>query len=450
MSGIKVTVTNENSGFSKVVISPLPVWLGSSVFTPEWDSVLNKPSTFPPDAHDHPISEVTNLQTELDGKAETQHAHLSSDITDFAEKVAEVSPPATWETLQGKPTAFPPEPHDHSISEVTNLQTELDGKAPTSHQHTLSEISDYSALYQSAIGDSVLSAEVGGAEPEPASTWKTRTVSQALDTILFPTVPPSISTTKSVTLTVNGPSGVQEVGQVITRTLSATFNRGRITNGDGSLGPELVGPAMSFSYTGTGLGAPITTGNSATLPSIPILLGANNWAVTVTHEVGTGSYFDNKGNVSTVLDAERSIGQPNGSVSDSTSSPTITGVYPWYYLKSPVSFTATQFAAAIAAGNASNIHASAVLSKVIASASGTVSVPYNVNGQFVGVAYEATLTTKTVYYVTALDNGAITSVFNDMVTQNDVATALWVSNYKMHISKNALTNSNPTLQLRNT
>lgn len=295
-----------------------------------------------------------------------------------------------------------------------------------------------SDVYESAIGDAVLSTEVGGADPEPASTWKARTVSQALDTILFPTVPPSISQNKSASLSVSGTTGVQEVGSSVARTLTATFNRGRITNGDGSLGPELAGAASTFTYTGTGIAS---TSNSA-LGSVAVVLGSNQWGVTVAHGVGSGAYFDNKSNASSVLDGSR----VSGTVSASTAA--FTGVYPWYHLKSPVTFTAAQFAAAIAAGNATNIHATAVLAKVVASASGTISVPYNVSGQFVGAAYEATLTTKTVYYVTALDNGAITAVFN-AVTQIGVTTALWARNYKMHISANPLTNSNPTLELRN-
>jgi len=296
-----------------------------------------------------------------------------------------------------------------------------------------------SDAYESGIGDSVLSTPVGGATAQPASTWKGRTLSQALDTILFPTVPPFISTPKSASLSVSGTTGVQEVGSLVARTLSANFNRGRITNGDGSLGPELVGASGSFNYSGTG----IALTSIGSLGSIAVVLGSNQWGVSVSHGAGSGAYFDNKNNTSTALDGSRASGIVN------VSTAAFTGVYPWYHLKSPVSFTAAQFAAAITAGNATNIHVSAVLTKVIADASGTISIPYNVSGQFVGAAYEATLTTKTQYYVTALDNGAITAVFNAVVTQNNVTTALWTRNYKLHISKNALTNSNPTLELRN-
>jgi hypothetical protein len=296
-----------------------------------------------------------------------------------------------------------------------------------------------SLLYASGVGDSVLSTEVGGADPELASVWKTRTLSEALDVILFPTVSPSISTAKSVALTVSGLSGVLEVGTVVNRTLTATFDRGRITNGNGTLGPELVGPAISFTYSGTAMGTPVPNVGTHSLGNVPVVLGSNNWAVTVVHQPGTGLYFDNKGNASTALDADRNVGQPNGTVSDSTSSPIITGVYPWYYLKSPVSFTPAQFKAAIMAGNATAIHTSAVLSKVVGDASGTISVPYNLSNQFLGVAYQSALTTKATYYVTDLDNGSITSVFNAVATQQDVATSLWSVEYKMHITPLPLT-----------
>ena len=47
--------------------------------TPEWAEVQNKPVSFNPAAHTHPISEITNLQTELNNKALTAHTHLIAD-----------------------------------------------------------------------------------------------------------------------------------------------------------------------------------------------------------------------------------------------------------------------------------------------------------------------------------------------------------------------------------
>lgn len=80
-----------------------------------WASVTDKPAVFPPSAHNHVVSDVTGLQTALDEKASAAHAH-------------------TWSEITGKPTEFSPAAHNHSISAVTGLQTALDGKASTGGQ----------------------------------------------------------------------------------------------------------------------------------------------------------------------------------------------------------------------------------------------------------------------------------------------------------------------------
>lgn len=41
----------------------------------EWNNVLNKPSTFTPSSHSHAISDITSLQSALDGKAASNHTH---------------------------------------------------------------------------------------------------------------------------------------------------------------------------------------------------------------------------------------------------------------------------------------------------------------------------------------------------------------------------------------
>lgn len=68
-----------------------------------------------PLAHTHAISDVSGLQTALDGKAAASHAH--------------------------------------AIADVTGLQTALDGKASSSHTHTASQISD-----STTVGRSVMTA----------------------------------------------------------------------------------------------------------------------------------------------------------------------------------------------------------------------------------------------------------------------------------------------------
>jgi hypothetical protein len=57
-----------------------------------WNDLTDKPATFPPSSHTHPISEVTNLQTSLDGKAATSHTHTASQVTDFNTAAAAAAP----------------------------------------------------------------------------------------------------------------------------------------------------------------------------------------------------------------------------------------------------------------------------------------------------------------------------------------------------------------------
>ena len=72
-----------------------------------WNNVSGKPSAFTPSSHTHTIANVTGLQTALDGKAASSH--------------------------------------NHAIANVTGLQDALDGKAASSHNHTKSQITDFPA-----------------------------------------------------------------------------------------------------------------------------------------------------------------------------------------------------------------------------------------------------------------------------------------------------------------
>ena len=109
----------------------------------DWNDITNKPSTFPPSAHTHPISEVTNLQTTLDNKVDKVIGkQLSTEDYTTAEKNklagiqegAEVNVNPDWNATSGdaeilnKPTEFPPSLHTHTIADVNNLETALNNK----------------------------------------------------------------------------------------------------------------------------------------------------------------------------------------------------------------------------------------------------------------------------------------------------------------------------------
>ena len=290
-------------------------------------------------------------------------------------------------------------------------------------------------IYNTSVPDSTVSMAVGGASAAAASSWKTKTVVQVLDEILFPTVLASIGTNKSVSLAVSGDSGVLEIGQSYSRTLTATFNRGTIINGSGTTNSNpLVGVAEDYTFTGTGISSTTQTGNTLSFTST-VVSGSNNWAVTATHGAGSGAYFDNKGVAGTNLNGSRVA----GSATDSSSSPTITGLYPYYYYKSSSPISVSDMVAAIQNGTAT---------KVVASSTGTLSIPYNLSAQYLAVAYPTTSTLKTKYFVTVSDADAITVVFQAVDTPS-VTTALWTQTYNVHVSKSALTNTNAIIELRN-
>ena len=329
------------------------------------------------------------------------------------------------------------------ISDETPEWTTIEGKpeipAPPitpAHSGIAIAANSFSTTYNTSIADSVTSVAVGGAPAAAASAWKTKSLVQVLDDILFPTILASVGTAKSVNLTVSGSSGTLEIGSSHSRTLTADFVRGTITNGNATTNANpLVGPATTYTFTGTGISSTAQAGNTLTFTTA-VVSGTNNWAVTVAHSAGTGQYFDNKSVAGTNLDASRA----SGTATDSTSSPAITGVHPYYYLKSASPISAAAMVTAIQNGTAT---------KVVASSTGTLSIPYAPTAEYFAVAYPSTSTTKTRYFVTALDNGAITVVFAPVATQS-VTTALWTQDYRIHVSTAALTNSTSTIELRNT
>ena len=122
-----------------------------------WSGVTGKPSTFTPSSHTHAISDITNLQDTLNGKAASSHNHSAANITsgtldaarlpasgitagtyrsvtvDAAGRVTKGTNPTT---LSGYGiTDAAAKSHTHAISDITNLQDTLNGKATSSHTH---------------------------------------------------------------------------------------------------------------------------------------------------------------------------------------------------------------------------------------------------------------------------------------------------------------------------
>lgn len=102
------------SGLGTAATANTEDFLGAG-YTPTWEDISNKPTTFPPAAHTHTIAQVNGLQAELDGKA------VPEDIPDVS-GFATTSELTTG--LAGKANTS----HTHTIAQVTGLQGELDSK----------------------------------------------------------------------------------------------------------------------------------------------------------------------------------------------------------------------------------------------------------------------------------------------------------------------------------
>jgi hypothetical protein len=88
--------------------------------THDWGDIEGKPNTYPATTHGHNLGDVTGLPARLAG--------IEQDIADL--EAASGGGVTSYEDLTDIPTSFPPEAHAHSISDVTGLQTSLNGKQP--------------------------------------------------------------------------------------------------------------------------------------------------------------------------------------------------------------------------------------------------------------------------------------------------------------------------------
>lgn len=274
--------------------------------------------------------------------------------------------------------------------------------------------------------------QVGGIDAQevvPAGTTLQQFAELLLLTTFFPTI-----TAPSFSLSVS--TGTVETGSTVSPLLTFTFNRGAIT---GALALGVWNPALfqnfragaSSSYT---LNGTTQLGNTLSVTSYTVLNGSNTFSGTVTYLVGPQPTDSKGNNYLTPLSAGTSPSQ----------STSFTGLYPYFYLKSSSPITAAAMQTAIGNGTAT---------KVVGNSTGTLFIPYNVNGEYMAIAYPNSSTAKTKYFVTDLDKGdlgTLTSPFDLGTVLNCSSNLTYWSNisYRIHISP-ILTNSNPIIELRN-
>ena len=169
----------------------------------QWGDIEGVPEEFPPTEHTHAITEITGLQTELNGKAPSTHTHNTAQVTGLDTALAGKAASShvhTWDQINDKPATFAPtigstastavagddprlsdertpKTHTHAISQVTGLQGALDGKAATGHTHNTGQVTGLDTAL--AAKAPVASPTFTGTPSAPTATAGTNTTQLA-------------------------------------------------------------------------------------------------------------------------------------------------------------------------------------------------------------------------------------------------------------------------------
>lgn len=80
---------------------------------------------------------ATTVATQIGNKAEKEHTHTISELTDIGDAsvnhatTADTANAVAWSNVTDKPSTYAPSVHNHAISDVADLQATLDTKVPT-------------------------------------------------------------------------------------------------------------------------------------------------------------------------------------------------------------------------------------------------------------------------------------------------------------------------------
>lgn len=161
------------------------------------------------------------------------------------------------------------------------------------------------------VGQIVAGTDIADIKINP-DTGLPRTLSEVFDLAFVARVIASISVPKSLTIN-NFDTTTREVGASYTDpSVSITYNKGSIRNGDNSIAGDLTGNLSGLVVTNPdGIvvvdnSAPTSNSLTFAIPSYPIEFGSNTWEFEAFHAPGTTTYTDNLGGTNTVASIESS------------------------------------------------------------------------------------------------------------------------------------------------
>jgi len=330
---------------------------------------------------------------------------------------------------------------------------------------------ELSTKYNTLVPDTVTSVQVGGAAPTLASVWKTKTLVEVLNTILFPLQLPTYANPTIDFGTI--PSGLREVGSVVSLSLVPSavknaagaftqFNIFKQINGGtyGSLGgnitsiTESTAPALPDSFPGFPNNnnpnhtytATSATSDNLTIPA-PL---TGNTSSSVTYKV-SGNYNsgvanqDSLGNLDTRTAVVRqpANGPQRYDTGFESGEKSITGIYPYFWGVSandpnvPTPPTSAEIAVIINGFSGNN---NLTCTKVLESSAGTITINFtNTSSKYLWFAYPDNAPAKQSWYVTDINKGAIGpgNTWNGVANQNLTSSpnGYWSSiPYKIYIT----------------
>lgn len=186
--------------------------------------------------------------------------------------------------------------------------------------------------YYTSLSDTIVSRDGAGGIPSGTTVadLKGKSYKELFDDLLFPLEYSTYDPINSVNFSPDIVTTTVEVGTLYAPSVTADYIAGTIINGDLSTGPDLTGTPNQyvFKLPGESTGVTYVTTSSSrahTFTGYNVLNGDNIWSVTVDYNVGSGTYYDNKGNSDTSLDGLRAA----SSITKTTS--TKLGRYRYWY-----------------------------------------------------------------------------------------------------------------------
>jgi len=297
----------------------------------------------------------------------------------------------TWGTITG------------TLSGQTDLQNILDTKLNTTIFNTYTGTTAPATYVTKAVFNAFTGTTynlgspavctVGGISGGTVLTGKT--AFQLFEELLVPEIFGTL-TAPSTTISISPTTTLYEIGcSISTLCVTGTFNRGCINPQGCSTSDKRSGYANCYNFTGCQVVGSYACSGSSVMKSGSsyVVCASQTWTISTCYDIGVQP----KGSKGTNFNTPLATGVT------SAASRTISGIYPYYWGKLTGSTRPVVTSALVTGGT-----------KVLAVSTGTLAINFSsASNQYTWLAIPVATTSKTCWYVTALDNGKVNNAPSD-------------------------------------